>query len=94
MKINCALVSLLPILGVAAGGQLPNIDVQGLSADRYEASAVEAADLKGEVNAAACPPNYPWLCAGRCCPYSICCDRECCNWDADFCRNGLCYKWV
>jgi hypothetical protein len=56
MKMNFALISLLPILDVATGDQLPNIEVQGLSTDLYEAAAAENADLKSELNAVACPP--------------------------------------
>lgn len=100
MKFTVAFLSLLPLLGAAIAeeqsGSLPDIDVLSLSSDQYESTGLDQFTAEGgDVSAqAACPPNYPWLCNGRCCPYSICCSRECCGPNSDFCSNGLCYKYT
>jgi len=97
MKATLILVSLLPLLGSA---QLKTIDTSRIPSELFEASPSDegsAVARAGDSNAAAvsCPSGYPFLCAGFCCRYNICCRRSCCNWDADFCgADGLCYKWV
>jgi hypothetical protein len=104
MLFSTVLVSLLPLLGAALAApaeeqldslpvlnKLPNSEVYELAGN----DAFKSDDVEVEASSkAVCPPNYPWLCNGRCCPYSKCCTRQCCSPQADFCSNGLCYRWT
>jgi hypothetical protein len=100
MKASAA-ISLLHLFGAVYSNTLPQRDSEPLpdlvESDLTDTAYVPSNDVVGddrELSLQACPVSYPWLCAGRCCRYSTCCSRECCAPDAQFCLNGLCYKWA
>lgn len=108
MKFTIALVSLVAAVSAtsvpAARGELvelPSIDVSHVpdrfylaGGDKGALSAREPADSVPLGERATCPRNYPYLCAGRCCRYNICCKKQCCLPSTDFCSKGLCYRWT
>ncbi|KAH8747192.1 hypothetical protein F5883DRAFT_251527 [Diaporthe sp. PMI_573] len=101
MKAVLAIVSLVATLGSTASlwerddrNKLPTIDLQTLSADLYRSSSADAVVFGRKLSARDCPAGYPFICDGRCCVYNICCPRQCCRPDTDFCgADGLCYRY-
>lgn len=92
MKLTLAALVFLGTALAAESEVLPEFD--GPEEELVAAGDGSSRSLSAEAEAV-CYPNYPWLCpSGFCCPYSTCCDRECCSPDATHCRNGLCYIWV
>ncbi|OWT43149.1 hypothetical protein VFPPC_17675 [Pochonia chlamydosporia 170] len=100
MKTTLALLSLLPIFGAATAigrsepaEMLPVIDGDnsGHTKDPRESKPLAASERSASA-AQLCPPGYPFLCNGYCCPYNRCCARQCCGSRATFCgADGLCY---
>ncbi|KAK3310731.1 uncharacterized protein B0T15DRAFT_47086 [Chaetomium strumarium] len=106
MKLTLTALLLAPLaLALDNSQALPEQELSDNSVAAGLASSDVAAPNKANkpnddaalMNAAAvvCPVNYPYYCASAdlCCPYNICCSRQCCAPDAQFCSSGLCYRY-
>lgn len=89
MKVTAIFLFCSSILAGALAEPLPV--KQGTKLPELIPSGLEGTSSLAERDVS-CPPNYPWLCAGFCCPYAICCSRQCCNRGTDYCSNGYCYR--
>ncbi|KAL2823566.1 hypothetical protein BDW59DRAFT_163143 [Aspergillus cavernicola] len=87
---------LLPSLLVGALGSQSAQPLQEFSiTEAGDADNFDLSTLRADA-AQVCSPEYPYACSlnDLCCRSNRCCGRECCGPDADFCRDGLCYRYT
>ncbi|CAH0027927.1 unnamed protein product [Clonostachys rhizophaga] len=98
MKVTFALVSLLPLLAAARtqpmARNLPTVDLASLNEGDFHRSAARIGKSVMGPDDDLCPVGYPFVCNGRCCPFNLCCAKQCCSLNTDFCgADGQCYKY-
>ncbi|CAH0052414.1 unnamed protein product [Clonostachys solani] len=100
MKVTFALVSLLPLLAAARrqptaqNMNLPTVDLATLEEGAFQRSAARIGKSVMGPDDDLCPVGYPFVCNGRCCPFNLCCAKQCCSLKTDFCgADGQCYKY-